>query len=136
VTEAPAASPPSLAETIGWVGFNLDDVAGSRVGRVHGTFVDAASGDPAWLIVALGRRRGAKRIAVPMRECAGAAGRAWTAQKRDAMRDAPAVDPTRPLLREHEVAICAHYGVGERVGRHAEVAGRPEGTITAQPASG
>ncbi len=40
-------------------------------------------------------------------------GRVWTAQGREAIRTAPAVDPTRPLLREHEVAICAHYGIGE-----------------------
>jgi hypothetical protein len=49
------------------------------------------------------------------------------------MRDAPTVDPTRPLLREHELAICVHYGIGERVGRAAEVAGRPEGSVSAQP---
>ena len=43
------------------------------------------------------------------------------------MRSAPVVDPARPLLREHELTICAHYGIGEAVGRAAEVAGRPEG---------
>ena len=43
------------------------------------------------------------------------------------------VDPTRPLLREHELAICAHYGIGERVGRAAEVAGRGDGEVTAVP---
>jgi hypothetical protein len=118
-----------------WVGCDLDDVAGVRVGRIDGVFADADSGEPVWLVVALGRRR-AKRVAVPMRECAGGGGRAWTAQTRQALHDAPAVDPTRPLLREHEVAICAHYGVGERVGRHAEVADRGEGSLTAQPAPG
>jgi len=118
-----------------WVGFDLDDVAGNRVGRVDGVFADADSGEAAWLIVALGRR-GAKKVALPMRECAGGGGRAWTAQGQQALRDAPAVDPTRPLLREHEITICAHYGVGERVGRHAEVAGRAEGSVTAQPAAG
>jgi hypothetical protein len=135
VTEAPAAPPPSLAEAVGWVGFDLDDVAGARSGRVCGVFADAGNGEPVWLVVAFGRRR-AKRVAVPVRECAAAGGRAWTAQTRQALRDAPAVDPARPLLREHEITICAHYGVGERVGRHAEVAGRGEGSVTAQPAPG
>ncbi len=114
-------------------GIDLDDVAGSRVGSVHGFYLDAASGDPVWLVAALGRR-GSKKIAVPMRECAVGAGRAWTAQGGEAMRNAPAVDPSRPLLREHEAAICAHYGVSEKAGRHAELAGRPEGEITARPA--
>jgi hypothetical protein len=133
VTDAPAAPPPSLAEAAGWAGFDLDDAGGVRAGRVHGVFADAGSAEPVWLVVALGRR-GVKKVVVPVRECAAAAGRAWTAQSRDSLREAPAVDPARPLLREHEIAICTHYGVGERVGRHAEVAGRPESSVTAQPA--
>jgi hypothetical protein len=70
-----------------------------------------------------------------MRECAVAAGCAWTAQQRQALREAPTVDPTRPLLREHEAALCAHYGVGEKSGRNAELADRAEGTVTARPAA-
>ena len=117
-----------------WTGVDLDDVAGNRVGRVQGGYVDAESGEPVWLIVALGRR-GAKKVVVPMRECAVSAGRAWTAQEQSALREAPTVDPSRPLLREHEAAICAHYGIGERTGRSAELTGRSEGTVTAQPAA-
>jgi PRC-barrel domain len=119
-----------------WASLDLDDVAGARVGRIDGVYVDVSSGEAVWLIVALGRRRVKKRVAVPVRECAAAAGRAWTAQRRQALHDAPAIDPTRPLLREHEIAICAHYGVGERIGRHAEIGGRAEGSVTAQPAAG
>jgi hypothetical protein len=135
---------PTLAEAVGWVGFDLDDAGGAPAGRVDGVFVDAAGGEPVWLVVAFGpqgarrlafgRRRRAKAIVVPLRECAAMPGRVWTAQGREAMRDAPAVDPSRPLLREHEAAICLHYGIGERIGRRAEVAGRPEGSVTAQPA--
>ncbi len=71
---------------------------------------------------------------MPLRDCVGA-GRIWTAHGREALCTAPAVDPRRPLLREHELAICAHYGIGERVGRAAEVLGRPTGTVTSQPAA-
>lgn len=128
-----AAAPPSLAEARGWAGFELDEIGGERVGRVHRVFADAASGEPAWLIAALGRR-GAKLVAVPLRDCAAAAARVWTAHDGEALRTAPAVDSTRPLLREHELTICAHYGIGEAVGRAAEVAGRPEGSVTSKPA--
>jgi hypothetical protein len=129
---APAARLPSLAEARAWAGFELDDVEGERAGRVRCVYADAESGEPAWLIAALGRR-GAKLVAVPLRDCAAGAGRVWTAHDREALRTAPAVDPTRPLLREHELTICAHYGIGERAGRAAEVAGRPESSVTAQP---
>ncbi|SRR6266516_1402119 len=130
---APAAAPPSLAEASQWLGFQVDELGGGRAGTIHSLFVDAASGEPVWLIARLGRRR-AKLVAVPLRNCAAAAGRVWTAHRREALRSAPAVDPTRPLLREHELAICAHYGIGERVGRAAEVVGQSEGSVTSQPA--
>ena len=113
-------------------GFDVDDAGGSRVGTVHGVYVDAKSGEPAWLIVALGRRR-SKLVAVPMSDCAPAAGRVWVAHDREALRSAPGIDPTRPLLREHELTICEHFEVSEAVGRAAEVAERPAGAVTAAP---
>ena len=115
------------------VGFEVDDAGGAKVGSVHGVFVDAKSDEPAWLIVAIGRRR-SKLIAVPVGETAAAAGRVWVAEDRETMSSAPGIDPTRPLLREHELAICEHYGIGERVGRAAEVAERPQSDVTSRPA--
>lgn len=141
--EGQTAELPGLDEALGWIGFELDDVGGNAVGCVTGVYVDAAGGAPVWLVVALASR-GARRISfgrgstkaivVPLRECAAMPGRVWTAQARDAMRNAPAVDPSRPLLREHEAAICTHYGIGESVGRHAEIAPLAAGSVTAQPA--
>jgi hypothetical protein len=125
----------SLAEARGWVGFEVDEAGGARAGRVHAVYVDAEKGDePTWLIVALGRRR-VKLVAVPLRDCAGAGERVWVAHDLESLRTAPAIDPARPLLKEHETAICSHYGIGERVGRAAEVAGRPEGSATSRPAA-
>jgi hypothetical protein len=135
----PEAGPPTLAEASSWIGFELDEANGGRVARIRGVFTDADSGQAAWLIVALrqrgflSRRRSATLVAIPVRDCAGAAGRVWTAHRRDALSSAPTVDPTRPLLREHELTICAQYGIGEKVGRAAEVVGRPEGAVTSQP---
>jgi len=134
MSEAPAAALPGLDEVRGWAGHAVDDLGGASVGQVHGLFVDAVDGQPSWLVVRQGRMRGTL-VAVPLRDCAAGAGRVWIAQERDAIRGAPVVDPTRPLLREHEVAICAHYGIGERVGRAAEVAGREPGSVTSQPAA-
>lgn len=133
MSESPAGTLPSLSEAKAWAGDAVDDLGGATVGQVHGLFVDAESGEPSWLIVRQGRVRGTL-VAVPLRDCAAGAGRVWVAHERDAIRSAPVVDPTRPLLREHELTICAHYGIGETLGRAAEVAGRPEGSITSQPA--
>ena len=143
MSDAPATAPPSLDEARSWIGLELDDVEGRAAGRIEAGYADAESGAPVWLLVAFGRRRrgflGIGRrdpatVVVPLRECAAMPGRAWTAQPLEAVRGAPAVDARRPLLREHEVAICAHYGIGEGTGRWAEVASRAEGAVTARPA--
>ncbi|HEX8958433.1 MAG TPA: PRC-barrel domain-containing protein, partial [Solirubrobacterales bacterium] len=61
----PGAALPTLTEALAWAGFELDEVGGERVGRVSGVFADAAGGEPAWLVAALGRR-GAKLVVVPL----------------------------------------------------------------------
>jgi len=131
---ADTAAPPSLAEATGWLGAEVSDRDGAVVGRAHALFVDQTGGDPAWLIVQTGRRRGARLVALPLRDCAGAPFGVWTAHDAGVIRGAPVVDPTRPLRREHELTICAHFGIGQSVGRAAEVAGRSDGCVTAQPA--
>jgi hypothetical protein len=133
MAEAPSSALPSLAEVRGWVGHAVDDIGGSAVGQVHGLFADADGGGPTWLIARQGRVRGTL-VAIPLRDCAGGGGRVWVAHRGEAIRSSPVVDPTRPLLREHELTICAHYGIGEQVGRAAEVVVRPEGAVTSQPA--
>jgi hypothetical protein len=127
------AAPPSLEEARAWIGNAVDDLGGANVGQVHGLFVDADSSVPTWLIVKQGRVK-STLVAVPLRDCAAAAGRVWIAQEREKIRSAPVVDPTRPLLREHELTISAHYGAGETVGRASEVTERPEGSVTSRPA--
>jgi hypothetical protein len=133
MAEAPPIPLPSPEEARRWVGHAVDDVGGSAVGQVQGFFVDAGGGEPTWLIARQGRLRGTL-VAVPLCDCAGGGGRVWVAHGVEVIRSAPVVDPTRPLLREHELTICAHYGIGERVGRAAEVFAQPADSITSQPA--
>lgn len=130
---AEAAAMPTLAEAMAWIGAPLNDVDGVDAGVVHGFFADAASGEPAWLIARLGRRRRIRLVAVPLRDCAGTPRSVWVAHPLEALRTAPVVDAAKPLRREHELAVCAHFGIGEAVGRAATVAGRGEGEVTARP---
>jgi hypothetical protein len=127
------AEGPSTAEAMSWLGAEVAELSGDNVGQVQGIFVDADSGEPAWLVARLGRRRRARVVALPFANCAGAPFGVWVAQEGEAIRSAPVVDPTRPLRREHELTICAHFGIGEKAGRAAAVAGREEGGITAAP---
>ncbi len=131
---AEAATLPSLEEAEGWIGTELAALDGPGIGEVQGLYMDRVGGAPAWLIVKLGRWRGTRLVAVPMRSCAGAPFGVWAGLDGELMKTAPTVDPERPLRREHELAICAHFGIGEGVGRAAEVVARPEGEVTATPA--
>jgi hypothetical protein len=128
------ATLPDLTEANSWIGAELTELGGDKVGTVEGFFVDEESRRPAWLLARVGRRRGTKIVAIPLGLCAGAPFGAWVAHEGEGIAAAPIVDPARPLLREHELTICSHYGIGEQVGRAAEVAGRPDGEITAGPA--
>jgi hypothetical protein len=132
MAEEPRSTPPSAGEASGWRGFEVDEIGGGALGKVHGFFTDALGGEPTWLIARLGRRR-TRLVAVPVCDCAAGGGRVWVAHGRDVIRSAPVVEPTRPLLREHELAISAHFGISERIGRAAEVAIRPERAITSKP---
>ncbi len=120
-------------EAMGWLGADVADLSGNAIGQVQGFYVDAESGELTWLIARLGRRRRARIVAVPFANCAGAPFGVWVAQEADAIRSAPVVDPTRPLRREHELTVCAHYGIGEKVGRAARVVAREKGGISAAP---
>ena len=128
-----ASTPPSLAEATSWLGAEVSDRGATVVGRAHGLYLDQSGGNPVWLIVQVGRRRNTRLVAVPIRDCAGTPFGVWVAHDAETVRSAPVVDPTRPLRREHELTICAHFGIGQGVGRAAEVAGRAEGDVTAEP---
>jgi hypothetical protein len=127
---------PPLGEAIGWVGTPLADLEGDEVGEVQSVYIDSTSHQPAWLVAKLPgwRRRGGRVVAVPVDVCAGAAGvGVWAAIDGSRLRGAPVVDPTRPLLREHELTICEHFGIGGEVGRAGAVAELAAGAITAIP---
>ncbi len=128
-----------LPEAIGWVGGELADLEGGAIGEVQSVYIDSTSHVPSWLVAKLGggRRRGGRVVAVPVSVCAGAAGvGVWAAIDGDLLRGAPVVDPARPLLREHELTICEHFGIPEQVGRAAVVGDLADGAITSIPPRG
>lgn len=130
-----ASSLPTVEEALEWIGAGVTELGGEKVGEVTGFYLDDDSGEPAWLITKLGgrRRTNGRVVAVPLGFCAGAPFGVWVAQEGAKLASAPVVDASRPLLREHELTICSHYGVSEAVGRAAEVVERPKGAVTAAP---
>jgi hypothetical protein len=126
-------APPPLSDALGWIGFRVDDMNGSRLARVEGVYVDAEDGEPVWAIVKLGRF--GKVTAIPYADCAEGPGRIWVAHGRKVVRGAPPVNPREPLTREREVELYDHYLIGPDRGRHKGVVDRAEGSVTAKPAA-
>lgn len=120
----------TAAEAAAWIDYGLDDIDGTGIGKVSGLYVDAESGKPAWLLAKLGRFSG--EVAIPFHDCAAVAGKVWVPYHRDIVREAPIVDPARPLNREQELLICEYFGLGDSQGRAAEVKDRAEGAITSR----
>jgi hypothetical protein len=130
--------PLPIGEAIGWVGTPLADLEAETLGEVQSVYIDSVSHEPSWLVAKLageGRRgRGSRIVAVPVDICAGAPGvGVWAAVEGESLRGAPVVDPTRPLLREHELTICEHFGIVGRLGRAAAVHDLVDGAITSIP---
>lgn len=123
-------SQPGLEDVKQWMGYRVDEISGHSVAKVEGLFVDQESGDPAWVLVKLGRF--GKVVPISIRECATAAGRVWVPHDREVIRNAPAVDPDMPLNREQELQVLQYYGIPETVGRGAEITDRKTGTVTSQ----
>jgi hypothetical protein len=135
VTDETTQADPSLPDTgeaLGWAGAKLDELTGGTVGRVEGVLTDAESGDPKWLLVRMGRF--GHHTALPFTHAVGGVGRVWAPYDREMIRQAPRIDAGQPLTRERELELCAFYGMGEETGRGAEIAGRGEGSVTAEPA--
>lgn len=126
-----AASHSSVEEARSWVGFRLDEMSGAGVGRVEGLLVDARKGEPEWLLVRLGRL-GTCGV-VPAREAVGAAGHVWVPWDRTTIRSCPEVEPGASLAVAEELALCAHYGIGEGVGRAGELARRRGSEVSSRP---
>lgn len=129
--QATGSAPHPLSDALGWIGFRVDDMNGSRVARVQDIYVDTKDGKPVWVVVKVGRF--GKVTAIPFSDCADGPGRLWVAHGRKVVRGGPALAAGRPLAREQEIELCEHYGIGPDRGRHEVVEGRPGGAETAQP---
>jgi hypothetical protein len=116
---APDTGPPSLDEIRAWIGWRLDEIGGSAVGRIEGAYVDEASGKPHWLHVRMGRF--GHHTLVPSGDAVAGVGRVWVPYDRDTIRRAAKIDSKEPLTREQELELCSHYELDERTGRAADL---------------
>lgn len=107
---------PGLGEARAWIGSRVTDSLGVGVGRLEDIWVDAESGEPAWLLIREGRFGGSHKL-VPFSGATEGGGRIWLPFERDQIKSAPAVGAEEVLTAELGEQLREHYGVLEA--RHA-----------------
>lgn len=98
------------SDMLDWIGFRVDDVYGTRVGKVEDVYVDHDDRTPHWLLVKMGRFTDAYAL-VPAQDAVAATGHVWIPYEKDQIRRAPAPPLGSPLVQQQELAFCAHYGL-------------------------
>lgn len=93
-----------------WVGDEVRDASGVRVGQLQDVYFDAETDEPAFLLVKTGRLTG-KLVFVPVEGVRP--GRAYLQVNRPkaALDGAPFMPAGGELLPEHEANIYAYYGL-------------------------
>ncbi len=105
------ATRPNLAEARSWVGFRVTDSLGSGLGRLEDVWVDADSGDPAWLLIREGRFGGGKHRLVPFDGATAGGGQLWLPYERDLVRSSPVIGASEILTSSLSERLRAHYGL-------------------------
>ena len=90
-------------------GDDLTDRDGERIGRIEEIYLDAESGEPEWALVHTGLL-GSKRSFVPLADATEVDGQLRVPLEKDAVKDAPGVEPNGRLSESEEAELLAHYG--------------------------
>ena len=120
----------SLEEARSWIEARVDDVYGSRVGKLIDVYFDPDGQDVHWMMVELGAPDGPATL-VPVHYSIASRDHVWVPITKDLIVRAPETELGRPLTRDAELELCFHYG-GLR--KRTEVLRRREAdTLTAVP---
>ena len=121
----------SLEEARGWIEAGVDDVYGSRVGRVEDVYFDPDEAEVHWMLVRVGSDDGPLTL-VPVPYSIATSTHVWVPITKDLIARAPEVEDARPLKRDDELELCFHYGGLRR--RSEMLRQRPPEALTAVPA--
>lgn len=108
------APKPGLAEAHTWIGSRVTDSLGSGLGRLEDVWVDADSGEPAWLLLRQGRFGGGKHKLVPFEGATAGGGQVWLPFERAVVRNSPAIGAQESLTAALGERLRVHYGKARR----------------------
>jgi hypothetical protein len=100
--------PASLGEMRSWIGWRVDDVNGSGLGRLLEVIGDG--GAPAWLVISEFRFGDGRRFWAPAAEATGARGRVWVPFEAGLVRGTATLGAHRHSPQA-ERRLRLHYGL-------------------------
>ena len=121
----------SLEEARSWIEARVDDVYGSRVGKVVDVYFDPADQEVHWMLVRYGLIKEGRLKLVPVHYSIATHGHVWVPITKDLISRAPDRAAGRGMTRDEELELCFHYG-GLR-GRTVGLRQREPGSLTSVP---
>lgn len=103
---------PGLSQARGWIGKRATSALGSGVGRIEDIWVDAETGEPAWLLIREGRFGGGDHKLVPFAGATEGGGPIWLPFEREVIHSAPTIGTGQLLTAELAQQLNEHYGIG------------------------
>lgn len=97
-------------EIRGWIGRDLVEEDGSKIGRIDDIYVDEATREPEWVAVTTGLF-GNRMSFVPLRDLSSDGESLISPWEKDRVKDAPNADADGHLSPEEESALYRHYGM-------------------------
>jgi uncharacterized protein (TIGR02271 family) len=110
-----------------WIGHQVVDQEGAKVGKVEELYLDDASGQPEWLAIKTGMF-GSKQSFAPIAGAKNSGDDLQLAFTKDQIKDAPKVDPDGHLEPDEEAELYRHYGREGDYGSQASNADRGRDT--------
>lgn len=124
---------PDLVATRGWIGNRATDADGRGIGRVEDVWVDADTGEPAWLLIRDGRFGGGNQHLVPFDGATGGGGRVWLPHSREMVRSSPNIGTDQLLTAELGDQLRDHYAAATPSRRAAALQHRRRAAGKPQP---
>jgi uncharacterized protein (TIGR02271 family) len=97
-----------MTEAYSWEGREVIDKEGERLGVIRGLYADVGSETPAWAAVKTGLF-GAKETLVPIAGAQPSGEKVRVQLTKEAIRDAPRIEPDGELSHEQERELYRHY---------------------------
>jgi uncharacterized protein (TIGR02271 family) len=96
-------------EMRGWIGHNVVDAEGNKIGRIDNLYVDEQTDQPEWLAVTTGWF-GTNISFVPLAQATRSGNDLMVPYTKDHVKEAPNVDPEGRLSEDDEARLYRHYG--------------------------